>query len=63
MDHNGSHVDCGIFLNRSNIPPWYIFSFNFFSCNGKTKTLQNIQNALEKLSLCAKKHIHFVCVC
>ena len=30
MDHNGSHVDSGIFLNRSNIPTWYIFPFNFF---------------------------------
>ena len=51
MDHHESHVDSGIFLNRSNIPTWYIFPFNFFSCNGKTKKLQNLQNALERLSL------------
>ena len=25
MDHNGSHVDSGIFPNRSNIPSWYMF--------------------------------------
>ena len=59
MDHNWSHVDSGIFLHRSNIPTWYIFPLNFFSCNGKTKILQNIQNRLEKLSLGWAKNIQF----
>ena len=62
MDHNGSYVDSGIFLNCSNIPTWYIFHL-FFSCNERTKLLQNIQNALEKLSLLrAKKNIFILFV-